>query len=247
MQGGPWYNWGGSSPWLTPLTSGAKMKLVLHSASKLFAVTVIWSATSCCFATVLYDNLANAMSGPDSIQGPAARGISFNTDSSTYNSLTATLLMYSLKPAGPATLTLYSDVSSTIGSPLGVFTSPGSFAFLGVVAPATFTLSGVNLSPSTAYWLVLQDLGTGALFWSFTTNGSGTGPGFTAKEVKTNDGGATWSYFSGQPNQAQIVASVVPEPSAFYIAAIGVSLIGIYRKKIVRRVAGVERSEPPAA
>jgi len=225
-------------------TNQSWCKTILRSqlALKSVGAMALWCITTCCFATVLYDNLGNAFTGTDTIEGPAARGISFTTDSATYNALTATLPLSADRVAGAGHPRSLSDVNSTIGNPLGVFASPSSFSIFSGLnlnqTLETFTLSGVTLSPNTPYWLVLQDFASPSfgVHWSWTNDHTGTGIGFTFLEAKTTDGGSTWTYpasvlpMFAAPNQAQIVATFVPEPPSAALATLAVAmLIGVAR------------------
>jgi hypothetical protein len=195
---------------------------------KVLISGLVWQAATCCCATVLYDNLGNVRTGTDTIRGVQARGIRFNTDSSLYNQVLATLLLSADRSQGPATLALYSDVNSTLGNQIGLFFPPSSFSANGL-APATFMLeSGRVLTPNTAYWLVLQNFASPSfgVNWSWTIDSSGSGAGFTSLEAKTNDGGATWTYpNAGAPDQARIEAFLLPEPPSVVLGLIAIILL----------------------
>src|SRR5215471_18499040 len=87
------------------------------------AVIALRAATTCCAAD-LSDNLSNTSFGSDSVTATSWIALPFATDSSTYNALSATLLMDRSSAAGTATLSLYADGGLQPGSLLGTFSSP---------------------------------------------------------------------------------------------------------------------------
>jgi hypothetical protein len=196
---------------------------------KVLLSVLVWQAATCCCATVLYDNLANTTVGIDLIgEFPrTSTGIHFKTDSSSYDALTATLLMTASAPQGPAKLVLYSDINSAVGSPLGVFVPPDSYSTLSEPSPATFNLSGISLSPNTGYWLIFQSSVAGPSFevlWRWALDSAGSGGGATAMGVLSSDYGKTWTYVHN-PDQAQIIATVVPEPPSVVLGSITFTLL----------------------
>ena len=58
---------------------------------------------------------------------------------------------------------------------LGNFTSPASFSM--TLSPTVFTATGLSLSTSSTYWIVLKAI-SGDFNWAWTTDNTGTGTGF---------------------------------------------------------------------
>jgi hypothetical protein len=201
----------------------------------LLVVPAILNAAAYCSGTTLYDNLANGTGTNGDTLFTRIRGIAFNTDAASYNSLTATLPLSANPVQGPAILRLFSSSpGATVGSQLATFTSPATFSQFNV-QPATFTLSGVTLSPNTLYWLLLNHTGSGSINWAFSSTGIGSGVGFTNFEAFSDDNGATWQYHNGAPNLAKIEATVVPEPSTSALLAIGgIVIVGVAKRRLSR-------------
>src|SRR5437870_5591823 len=78
-------------------------------------------------AGTLYSNLSATNGGSDPVSTTSWLACAFTTDSTTYNSLTATLLM-DRPGTGSAELDLYSDAGLQPGTLLQAFTSPGSYS-----------------------------------------------------------------------------------------------------------------------
>ena len=92
-----------------PSGIGRTMRRATHSALSFLAAIALLAVAPRCLATVLYDNLGNSGNGTDGIRGPLARGISFSTDSASYNGLTAILPLHADRPdrQAPSTLLIF--------------------------------------------------------------------------------------------------------------------------------------------
>jgi hypothetical protein len=116
------------------------------------------------------------------------------------------------------------------GTLIQTLTPPGSFSGL---APYTFTGSGIILSPSTTYWVVLKTI-SGNFSWAIPTDSVGSGVGFT--DTWAFSSGSTWTIASGQPNQAEIIGDLVaaPEPSSLWLIACGGVLLLAFGRRLRR-------------
>src|SRR5262245_45316492 len=137
---------------------------------KWLAAAIVLRAATSCFAVDLSDNLSNTSFSSDSVTATSWIALPFATDSSTYNALSATLLLDRSSATGPATLSLYADGGLQPGSLLGTFTSPATYS--SSLSATTFSESGVNLAANTTYWIVLQAIGSATFDWSWTADNS---------------------------------------------------------------------------
>ena len=180
---------------------------------------------------ILSNNLTEPTLTTDTITTTNFEAISFATDNNTYSFNSAILLIapgvVSALPLAQGLNTfvaadipevdLYTDGGGTGPATLiQTLTPPGSFSGL---APYTFTGSGIILSPSTTYWVVLKTI-SGNFSWAVPTDSLGSGVGFT--DTWAFSSGSTWTVLSGQPNQAEVIGDLVaPEPSSLWLIACG--------------------------
>lgn len=171
--------------------------------------------------TTVSDNTSLSSAGTNEVSGDTWLATSLTLDALDGESLLATLIGGTT--SGSANLQLYSsDASSLIpGSALASFTANGSNA-----SALSFSLEGLTLSAGT-YWLVLSNT-AGSSSWSWTTEESGSGSGFTGGWANSDDAGTTWfSNSTLYPLQVSVSVSSVPEPSAWQMGLTGLmSLAG---------------------
>jgi hypothetical protein len=86
---------------------------------------------------------------------------------------------------------IYSDNNGLLGSVMGTLTNPGSLSTV-ALTEATFTTTGISLSPNTTYWVSLEST-SGSYRWSSTASNSGTGVGFDPGLLVTHDSGSLWA------------------------------------------------------
>jgi hypothetical protein len=195
---------------------------------------------------ILSNNLTETTLSADTIGTSHFEAISFATDNNTYSFNSAILLVapgvvstsaLNLATAAAADIPevdLYADDGSPgPGTLIQTLTNPGSF---GVgLAQATFTGSGIILSPNTTYWVVLKTI-SGNFSWGIPTDSIGSGVGFTDTWAFTTDGTPPWAVASGQPDQAEIIGDLVaaPEPSSFWLIACGSVLLLAFGRRLRR-------------
>jgi hypothetical protein len=148
--------------------------------------------------TTFFDDLSATNGGSYAISGSTYEAGEFTTDSSTYNTLTVALFM-SQTTAGTAQLDLYTNSGIQPGTLVSTFTSPTSFS--SSLASATFTLSGLSLTASTDYWLVLH-APSGAYNWGWTSD-------FTVTQAwgESTDSGSIWFTDNAFPFQYSVVGT----------------------------------------
>ncbi|MBI1213704.1 MAG: hypothetical protein GC190_19770 [Alphaproteobacteria bacterium] len=138
------------------------------------------------------------------------------------------------------------QLNNTVGSMSGnlvakIYTNSGSKpgsqvgASLGTIDTSTLSttvsLTGLNLtlSPSTDYWLVLDNNGVaGNMFYNYTLTPSG--PSSPYAQAQTSDSGVNWGVNSGIAMIGVITA--VPEPGTVVMGAACVSVLAMagYRR-----------------
>lgn len=180
-------------------------------------------------ALTLSDNTANTSGGTLSADSLNVLAASFVASEALALSASSPLqaILNAQTSSGTAVLQLYSSDSSGLvpDSLLASFTASNTTA-----TTESFTLSGLSLAAGSTYWLVLGNTlsnGSGATQWSWTTDGSGTGTGFTGTWASSDDGGLT--YFTGStlyPLQMSIsTVSAVPEVNGLVLMLAGLPLM----------------------
>jgi hypothetical protein len=166
-------------------------------------------------------------SGTDSTivnSGNSAKAVNFVMGAGSDYTLDSIVLGFGeMEDNGEAPIvSLWSDdgTGSPIGSLLETLTNPGTL----VNGANTFTSSGTTLAASTTYWVVVRNSEPDASEFDWLGD---NGPGDT---IVTSDIGAThtarlfgnasndpggWSSSSSVLNQIQVMATAVPEPSAY--------------------------------
>ena len=184
------------------------MQATLRAA---FAATALLASASSAQLTVLSDNLSEIEAGPEPVGTQTWITASFGTDAHAYNLTNIELeLQTTPEKLGNAVVDIYTSVGAGVGQPgvlVGSLTGPGSFSG----SPFTFTASGIVLSASTTYWVVLKSTsGSGGLAWLYTWSEVGTGVGFQHTYGYTTNGGATWLTFDEGPQQMRVNAEPWP-------------------------------------
>jgi len=156
----------------------------------------------------------------------------FNTGSATFGALklnSVTLAVYGQGTNKTSTLKIYSgttEPTTLLGTsdPISVLadSKPGSYTYFFSVNPQ----DGVQLIANTQYWVSLE---TSGVYWadsgSQPTNNL-NGSTYTYSATSRKNGSNTWvaaSSYSG----LGISVNVVPEPSTYAMAGIGVGLAGL--------------------
>jgi hypothetical protein len=197
---------------------------------------LVWGAlllsTHASGAVILSDNLANATAGAETASGNTWLAASFGTSLDALSLTSATLLLSSSAANSTAQLSLYSDGGLEPGTMLGNFTSPASFSI--TLSPTVFTATGLSLSTSSTYWIVLKAI-SGDFNWAWTTDNTGTGTGFQHTWALSDNAGGTWFPSDTFPSQFAVSAdtpgaSPVPEPSSFSVMTAGAATLLAYRR-----------------
>jgi PEP-CTERM motif len=101
----------------------------------------------------------------------------------------------------------------------------------------TYTASGLTLSPSTAYYIVLNattPAAPGAFVCSITGGGIKIGPTdpWTIPDVYDSSAdGSSWTGYLRQVAQIGTYATPIPEPSALAVAGLGLAALRFWRRK----------------
>lgn len=156
-------------------------------------------------ATILSDNLSAAVSGTEAATGSTWLAASFGTDALQYV-LDSMMLLLSNPSAGTAEVEVYDDGGLEPGSLIAVLTSTALFST--TPAQTTFTANGTTLSANSTYWAVLKAT-SGEFDWSWTSNNTGSGPGFQGSWGISTDAGATWFTYDVFPLQLSVIATPV--------------------------------------
>jgi hypothetical protein len=190
------------------------------------------AAPMVCRAEVVYNNLAQASAGSDGVgtgglvQGPLYDSFSTGTGSGFQLTSVQLLLSNGGGSAGTTSIGIYNNDAGT--SP----PSPGSlFATIGTVTDSS--LSGtasvwnvslgspLSLAASTRYWVGLATSNNASMQWWYAASGTGTG---VANEFFSN---STGNYANAGDRPYQMLVTVVPEPSLYAMALVGLASGGL--------------------
>jgi len=143
-------------------------------------------------AEVLSNNLSNPVSGTQTASGSTLIAASFKTGASAYNLDSVTLLLANPSP-GQVAVSIHSDASGQPGQLVATLTSPANLS--SSATPTTFTANGVMLAANSTYWVALRSL-SGTFDWSWSSNNTGEGAGFTHMYAVSNNAGTNWFTFN---------------------------------------------------
>lgn len=177
------------------------------------AVLVETTAVS---AEVLTDNLGNASGGSFPVSDAQFQAQQFKTGNADFNLSAVTLLMLRSSESGEALVQIWTDTGGDPAEPdlaVHTLTSPASYS--SSLASTLFTTTGFQLAANSSYWVVLSAAGGGGEFeWSFTSDASGAGAGFSTEWRESLTSGDIWSGGSDEPYQMKIEGAAIPEPAA---------------------------------
>lgn len=180
--------------------------------------------------SIVSDNTSLSSAGANDVSADTWLATSLTLDALDGESLQATLVGGT--STGSASLMLYnSDASALIpGSALASFSSDASGS-----DTMSFSLAGLTLSAGT-YWLVLSNT-EGSSSWSWTSEETGTGSGFTGAWANSDDAGATWfSNSTLYPLQMSVSVSSVPEASTWVMGLMGAAGLAASRRRSPRSI-----------
>ena len=190
-------------------TSSASKTLTL----KITGATNAANATASAVGTINYssagttvdlsNNLSNASGGTEAATGTTYLAASFGTGTSTYT-LDSVTLALAEAVAGTAKVEIFTNGGLEPGTLVGTLTSPSTYS--ASLASTTFTASGIILSASTTYWIVLV-ASSGTFDWSWTATETGTGTGFQDTWAESADSGSTWFAYDSSPTQFSVSAT----------------------------------------
>jgi hypothetical protein len=132
-------------------------------------------------------------------------------------------------PATTLTVSIYSDNAGVPGSPL--YTSSSLSVSTNTVY--TFPFSGVNLSPSTNYWIVPEGPASWYLNADDTSPTEQNSSGYTFTSSKRNRPSVGWTTPSPNLSSYAVSVQAVPEPPAIVLSGIGLAsaLYGMRRRR----------------
>jgi hypothetical protein len=196
------------------------------------------AAPMVCRAEAIYDNLSQPSGGYDGVgtgglvEGPLYDSFSTGTGSGFLLTSVQLLVSKSGGSSGTTSIGIYNNNAGT--SP----PSPGSlFATIGTVSDTS--LSGtasvwnvslgspLSLAASTRYWVGLSTSNNASMQWWYASSSAGTG---VANEYFSNNQG---SFANAGNGPYQMLVNVVPEPSLYAMALVGLAFGGsvVFRRR----------------
>ncbi len=190
------------------------------------------AAPMVCRAEAIYDNLSQTSGGYDGVgtgglvEGPLYDSFSTGTGSGFLLTGVQLLVSKSGGSSGTTSIGIYNNNAGTTPP------SPGSlFATIGTVSDSS--LSGtasvwnvslgspLSLAASTRYWVGLSTSNNASMQWWYASSAAGTG---VANEFFSNSQG---SFANAGNGPYQMLVTVVPEPSLYALALVGLASGGI--------------------
>jgi hypothetical protein len=223
--------------------------MMANSVVKTLVLTGLLASAISAKAIPIYDSLAAASSGSDTVGsswGPLYD--SFTSASSVQEITGLELALYGPSTVGPSvavpaivgpgtiTVNLYSDSSTTPGTLIATLgTISDASISAGINDYTVSLLSNPLLAASTRYWIGLSDTGD-STGWSWTSDLSGTG---VSGEYQANyAGGSTVRVFAntaedGPYQMLLTTAAAVPDAgSTAYLFGLGLAGLVVLRRKL---------------
>jgi hypothetical protein len=183
---------------------------------------LVGASASSTKAIPIYDNLEAGYYGYDSVGAAGPTYDSFTSSGSIQAITGLQLALYGRGGAGTITVGLFSDSSTAPGALIATLATIDDTTISAGLNDYTLSLlSDPLLAAGTRYWIGLSDTGT-STEWSWSLDVSGTG---VSGEYFANASGVAPN--SDGPYQMTLSTSVVPEPSAWAMVAMGIcTLLG---------------------
>ncbi len=158
-------------------------------------------------AEILSDNLGNVSGGEFPTSDTQWQAQQFTTDERGGDLVDVTLKMLRSVGTDEANVRIFSNIfdgsANVPNAPIFALANVGGYS--ATLSNTTFTSSGLTLSPSSTYWVVLSSASAGTTFeLSWTSAVTGTGVGFSVEWRESTDSGASWSGLSADPYQMQV-------------------------------------------
>jgi hypothetical protein len=193
------------------------------------ALTTVLAFGSIAQADVVFGNLgasgSGGLGGTNTDYGPIdtgelllAQGFAVGASSTALSVQSVSVGLFAT-PATTLTVSIYSDNAGVPGSAL--YTSSGLSVSTNTVY--TFPFSGVNLSPSTNYWIVPEGPASWYLNADDTSPTGQNSSGFTFTSTKRNRPSVGWTTPSPNLSSYAVSVQAVPEPPAIVLSGIGLA------------------------
>ncbi len=195
----------------------------------LAGVFLLTPATS--RAVTIYNNLSEPLLGSDSVSATQWNANKLVTDGTAYSITSVILRLSSSNTSAPLEVVLFNDSANNPGTAIGTIGSTSAIG--GSATDITFNPLGINLAANTTYWIVARTSGSGGYAWHLPSTLSGTGAAFNSAYSRSNNGGASWALGDSRnpPYYLQVQASDVPEPLTMMMSGLGLTLLGLWRRR----------------
>jgi hypothetical protein len=202
------------------------MKNIIISGMSLFALALLAPQTARPQGTMFVSSLGQPATGSAEVGSDSWLAAEFRTGNNSAGYVLDSVQL-AMAPASGAPsqfiVALYSSVNTIAplpGSSLGILAGSSDPVTSGIYNYAT---SGVTLSPSTDYYVVLTSgtsVSTGFYAWSFNNSPPVTSGGWGGtQDLLYSSDGSSWRFAYEDP-QFSVTATAVPEPDTLSLLAL---------------------------
>jgi hypothetical protein len=203
------------------------MKNIIISGMSVFALALLAPQTARSQGTMFLSSLGQPATGSAEVGSDSWLVAGFETGNNPGGYVLDSVQL-GMAPASGApsqfTVMLYSErdigIAVIPGSSLGILSGSSDPETSGIY---TYTTSGITLSPSTDYYVVLTSgtsVSTGFYAWSFNNSPPVTSGGWGGtQDLLYSSDGSSWRFAYEDP-QFSVTATAVPEPDTLSLLAL---------------------------
>ena len=212
---------------MVPKENGNFMENIIITGMSVFALALLAPQTARPQGTMFLSSLGQPATGSAEVGSDSWLAAEFRTGNNSAGYVLDSVQL-AMAPASGAPsqfiVALYSSVATITrfpGSSLGILAGSSDPETSGIY---TYTTSGITLSPSTDYFIVLTSgttVSSGFYAWSFNNSPPVTSGGWSANQTLFNSSnGSSWRGSPPEDPQFSVTATAVPEPDTLSLLAL---------------------------